>query len=79
VWAIDFQFDETADRRRLKLANIVDERIREALAMRVGRSCTADQLVEVIETLVAERSAPAYLRCDNGPELPKAKATWRST
>ena len=25
VWAIDFQFDETADRRRLKLCNIVDE------------------------------------------------------
>jgi putative transposase len=69
VWAIDFQFDETADRRRLKLANIVDEHTREALAMRVGRSCTADQLVEVIERLVAERGAPLLLRCDNGPEL----------
>ena len=34
VWAIDFQFDETADRRRLKLLNIVDEHTREALAMR---------------------------------------------
>jgi putative transposase len=31
VWAIDFQFDETADGRRLKLANIVDEHTREAL------------------------------------------------
>ena len=69
VWAIDFQFDETADRRRLKLANIVDEFTREALAMRVGRTCTADQLVDVIEALVAERGAPAFLRCDNGPEL----------
>src|SRR5918996_113511 len=37
VWAIDFQFDETADRRRLKLCNIVDEHTREALAMDVGR------------------------------------------
>jgi putative transposase len=69
VWAIDFQFDETSDRRRLKLANIVDEHTREALAMRVGRTCTADQLIEVIETLVSERGTPAYLRCDNGPEL----------
>ena len=25
VWALDFQFDETANRRRLKLLNIVDE------------------------------------------------------
>ena len=45
VWAIDFQFDETADGRRLKLANIVDEHTREALAMRVGRRCSADDLV----------------------------------
>ena len=69
VWAIDFQFDETSDGRRLKLANIVDEFTREALAMRVGRSCDADQLVEVIEALVAQRGTPVYLRMDNGPEL----------
>jgi putative transposase len=45
VWAIDFQFDETADLLRLKLANIVDEYTREALAMRVGRSCTAEGVI----------------------------------
>jgi putative transposase len=69
VWALDFQFDETADHRRLKLLNIVDEHTREALAMRVGRSCDADQVVAVIECLVAERGAPGHLRMDNGPEL----------
>ena len=69
VWAIDFQFDETADGRRLKLANIVDEFTREALAIRVGRSCTADGLVEIIEALVAVRGAPEHLRMDNGPEM----------
>jgi putative transposase len=69
VWAIDFQFDETADGRRLKLANIVDEHTREALAMRVGRTCTADDLVEVLAGLVAVRGAPEQLRMDNGPEL----------
>ena len=56
VWAIDFEFDETADGRRLKLANIVDEHTREALAMRVGRSCTADDLVNVLDDLVADRA-----------------------
>jgi putative transposase len=69
VWALDFQFDETADQRRLKLLNIVDEHTREALAMRVGRTCDADQVVAVIEALVAERGAPGHLRMDNGPEL----------
>jgi transposase InsO family protein len=69
VWAVDFQFDQTTDGRRLKLANIVDEHTREALAMRVGRTCTADQLTDVLDALVAGRGAPAHLRCDNGPEL----------
>jgi transposase InsO family protein len=69
VWAIDFQFDETSDGRRLKLANIVDEHTREALAMRVGRTCGADELLGVIDGLVAERGAPGHLRMDNGPEL----------
>ena len=69
VWAIDFQFDETADYRRLKLANIVDEFTKEALAIRVGRSCTADQLIDVIEVLMRERGAPQFLRMDNGPEM----------
>lgn len=69
VWALDFQFDETADQRRLKLLNVVDEFTREALAMRVGRSCDADTVVAVIETLVAQYGAPQHLRMDNGPEL----------
>ena len=69
VWALDFQFDETADHRRLKLLNIVDEHTREALAMRVGRTCDADQVVAVIDALAAIRGAPGHLRMDNGPEL----------
>jgi putative transposase len=70
VWAIDFQHDQTADGRTLRLANVVDEFTREALVMRCERSISADQTVEVLETLVAARGrAPRWLRCDNGPEL----------
>jgi putative transposase len=69
VWALDFQFDETADQRRLKMLNIVDEHTREALVMEVDRSMGADQVVAVIERLVRERGAPQHLRMDNGPEL----------
>ena len=42
VWALDFQFDQTADGRVLKLLNIVDEHTREALAIVAARSITAD-------------------------------------
>jgi putative transposase len=69
VWALDFQFDETADGRRLKLLNIVDEHTREALAMEVGRRAAADTVVAVLDRLVGQRGAPKHLRMDNGPEL----------
>ena len=41
VWAIDFQFDQTMDGRRLKFLNVVDEYSRVCLAIRVGRRCKA--------------------------------------
>lgn len=69
VWAIDFEHDSTTCGRQLRLANIVDEFSREALAMRVGRSCSADQLVEILDGLAVERGAPQFVRMDNGPEL----------
>ncbi len=70
VWAIDFQHDMTADGRALRLVNVVDEFTREALIMEVGRSISADETVTELEALVARRGrAPAFLRCDNGPEL----------
>lgn len=70
VWALDFQFDETADQRRLKMLNIVDEHTREALAMRVGRSCDADQVVAVIEARLPPGERPGICAWTfNGPEL----------
>ena len=72
VWALDFQFDETADLRRIKLLNIVDEFTSEALAVDVAHSIDADGVVVAVERLVQQRGAPAHLRMDNGPELASA-------
>ncbi len=70
VWALDFQFDQTADGRVLKLLNVLDEHTREALAMVPARSINADATVETLDRIVAERgTVPEYIRCDNGPEL----------
>ena len=69
VWALDFEFDETSDGRRLKLLNIVDEHTRAALAMRVGRYCRADDVVDTLDRLVEAHGAPTHIRADNGPEL----------
>ena len=69
VWALDFQFDTTADGRTLKLLNVIDEFTREALAIEVERSIDADGVVAVLDRLAAQRGAPAYVRFDNGPEF----------
>jgi len=69
VWALDFQHDQTADGRVIRLLNVVDEYTREALEMLVERSIDADRTVSVLEGLAAERGAPEHLRMENGSEL----------
>ena len=77
IWAMDFQFDQTADGRQLKLLNVVDEFTRERLAIEVERSIDADHVVRVLERLARERRAPRYVRFDNGPEfIAHAVADW---
>jgi putative transposase len=70
VWALDFQWDQTADGHNLKLLHVVDEFTREALAIECHRRIDADRTVDVLDRLVLERgTAPGFVRCDNGPEL----------
>ena len=51
IWAMDFQFDTTADGRTLKMLNVIDEFTREALAIDVDRGIDADGVVDVLEHL----------------------------
>jgi transposase InsO family protein len=69
VWAMDFQFDATADGRRLKFLNVIDEHSRFCLAIRVGRRCKAKDVVAVLEELTSVYPAPSLIRSDNGPEF----------
>ena len=70
VWAIDFQFDETADGRPVKILNVTDEFTREALATNAARRITSLGTTEVLDAIVHERGqGPMFLRMDNGPEF----------
>jgi putative transposase len=70
VWALDYQFDQTADGKILKLLHIVDEFTREALVIECRRRIDADATVAVLDRLVTVRGrAPEHIRCDNGPEF----------
>ena len=80
VWAMDFQFDATADGRRLKFLNVIDEHSRLCLAIRVGRRCKAKDVVAVLEELTSLYPAPTYIRSDNGPEfIAQALRRWSKT
>jgi putative transposase len=69
VWAIDFVFDTCADGRHLKCLTVADEFTKEGLAIEVDGRIRSGQVIEVLGRLVSERGAPAFLRCDNGPEF----------
>ena len=70
VWAIDFQFDSTADGKAIKIASMIDEHTRESLLHLVERSITTDRLVTELEAVFATTGGPPkVLRMDNGPEL----------
>jgi putative transposase len=66
---MDFLFDATADGRRLKFLNVIDEHSRLCLAIRVGRRCKAKDVVAVPEGLMSLYPVPTFIRSDNGPEF----------
>lgn len=77
VWAWDFIFDRTANGRSLKWLSIVDEYTRERLALEVGRTMTATDVIDVLVELVATRGVPGHIRSDNGPEfIAEAIRSW---
>jgi len=69
VWAMEFQFEDTADGWRFNFYNLIDEHIRLCLAIRVGRRCKAKDVVAVLEMLTIVYPAPTYIHSDNGPEF----------
>jgi len=69
VWTYDFMSDQTEDGRKLKLLTVLDEFTRESLAIEVGRSMRAKDVIAVLEYLFMVRGAPKFIRSDNGPEF----------
>ena len=77
MWAIDFQFDETADGRPVKILNVTDECTHEALATNVARRITAAGTMAVLDQIRELRGAPQFLRMYNGPEfIPHTLRDW---
>jgi putative transposase len=69
VWAWDFVFDRTENGRTLKWFSIVDEYTRESLTLKVNRSITSEDVLDMLAELFAMRGVPKHIRSDNGPEF----------
>jgi putative transposase len=69
VWTYDFIDDVTERGNQIRILNVVDEFSRECLAIRVGRSITSQEVIEVLEYLSLKRGMAEYIRSDNGPEF----------
>lgn len=68
-WAMDFVADGLASGRGLRMLTVVDNFSRECLAIEVDGSLSSRRVTRVLEWIVAQRGAPARIRCDNGPEF----------
>lgn len=76
-WSADFMSDALWDGRRFRTFNVVDDFNREALAIVVDFSLTAERVVRELERIAAHRGYPLKLRTDNGPEfIALALADW---
>jgi transposase InsO family protein len=78
VWSYDFVHDQTTDGRRLKCLTVLDEYTREGLTIHWARSMTAEDIVQALQRLFAQRGAPVYVKSDNGPEfIAQRGTTWQ--
>jgi putative transposase len=69
VWGVDFMSDALYVGRRFRTLNVLDEGVREALAIEIDTSLPAQRVIRVLERLSVWRGLPEAIRCDNGPEL----------
>jgi putative transposase len=69
TWSIDFMSDALTDGRKFRLLNVLDDFNRESLTVEVDTSLPSLRVLRVLDRLIHERSAPAIIRVDNGPEF----------
>lgn len=69
VYSIDFMHDTLWNGRTYRLLNVIDDHNRELLAIEVGTSLPALQVVRVLERLKDAGRLPKMIRVDNGPEF----------
>lgn len=68
-WSLDFLSDEVVAEKKVRILNVLDEFSRKCLLVVAQSAFKAKKLVAYLEQMVQTQGKPAYIRCDNGPEL----------
>ena len=69
VWAVDFMSDTLYGGHRFRTLYVLDEGVREGLAIEIDTSLPAERVIRVLEQVVRWRGQPQAIRLDNGPEF----------
>lgn len=69
VWSYDFIEDKTANGRKFRILNILDEKSRKCIASVAKRKWTGLDVIEVLADAMMKNGCPEYIRSDNGSEF----------
>ena len=73
MWSMDFMSDSLYHGKRFRTLNVIDEGVREALAIEVDTSLPTERVIRVLEQIAESRPLPKQIRVDNGPEFISSK------
>jgi putative transposase len=69
VWTYDILFDRLGNGTLFKTLSVLDEFTRECVGIMVSTSIVAQDVTVFLATILKNRSAPVFLRSDNGSEF----------
>ena len=62
-----FMNDNLVDGRSIRSFNVIDDCIREALAIDIDFSLPSERVIQSLHNIIEWRGKPSCLKCDNGP------------
>jgi putative transposase len=69
IWSMDFVADNLFDGRKLRMFTVVDFYTRESLFIHVDRSLNGEDVIRVLNNIVAATGKPMTIKTDNGSEF----------
>jgi len=69
VWSWDFVHDQTEYGSNFRMLSVLDEYTRQCHSLAPRKAYRAENVIEVLESLIEQHGAPQFIRSDNGPEF----------